>query len=491
MRADPRSRERDDPAGLWAPELRALTCGLVLGATLIAVEALAVVTIAPGVVRDLGGLDLYGWIFSSFMLASLIGAVAGGREADRGGPAPPFLGGLVLFALGLLIAGCATSIGVLVLGRAVQGLGAGAVGSVSYVVVGRALPESLRPRMMAVLSSAWVLPGLLAPVLSAAVASLLGWRWVFLGLLPLILLAGSLAAPALLRLGPPGRTRPAPEQRLRHALLAAGGCALALAAVGAQDGPASLAMLAAGMCAAVAGLHRLLPAGTLRARPGLPAVILGRGLLTFAFFGADSFIALTITAVLHRGSAAAGAAITASTLAWTAGAWLQVRLGRSIEGRRLVRGGLALLLAGIAGMIASLAPGTPLVAPVAAWTLAGAGMGLAYAPTSLMMLREASTGREGWAAASLSLADVLGTALGAGVGGAAIAAGSAHGWPLTTSLAIAFAAAGCAGVAGLALGGRLPSTLAARAPAAVGARAPVAAKASAAARAPASASARP
>ncbi len=452
--------------------MRGLTCGLVLGATVIAAEALAVVTIAPGVVRDLGGLRLYGWIFTSFMLASPVGAVAGGKAADRGGPARPFLGGLALFAAGLLLAGGATSIGVLLLARTIQGLGAGAVGAVSYVAVGRAVSESLRPRMMAVLSSAWVLPGLIAPAASAAVASVLGWRWVFLGLLPLVVLAALLAAPALLELGAPERSKPAAEHRLRHALLAVAGIALALAGLGAGAGAASFAMVAAGACAGVAGLLRVLPAGTLGARPGLPAVILGRGLLTFAFFGADSFIALTITAVLHRGTGAAGVAITASTLAWSAGAWLQVRLGRSVEGRRLVRAGLALLLAGIAGMIASLAPGAPIAAPVAAWTLAGVGMGLAYAPTSLMMLREARAGREGWAAASLNLADVLGTALGAGIGGAAIAAGFANAWPLTTSLAIAFSAAAGAAVAGLALAGRLPATLPASTPAAAAKVAP-------------------
>jgi hypothetical protein len=74
----------------------------------------------------------------------------------------------------------------------------------------------------------------------------------------------------------------------------------------------------------------------------------------------------------------------------------------------------------------------------------------------LMMLREAPEGREGWASASLSLSDVLGSALGAGVGGAAIAAGASRGWPLSTGVAIAFA--GPAAVAGVAivLSGRLP-----------------------------------
>src|SRR2546430_10979212 len=79
--------------GLWAPQRRALTTGLVLTITFVASEALAVVTVMPVVARDLGGLRLYGWVFSAFMLGSVVGIVAAGREADRRGPAGPFLAG--------------------------------------------------------------------------------------------------------------------------------------------------------------------------------------------------------------------------------------------------------------------------------------------------------------------------------------------------------------------------------------------------------------
>src|ERR1700755_894337 len=79
--------------GLWAPQRRALTTGLVLTITFVASEALAVVTVMPVVARDLGGLRLYGWVFSGFMLGSVVGIVAAGREADRRGPAVPFRAG--------------------------------------------------------------------------------------------------------------------------------------------------------------------------------------------------------------------------------------------------------------------------------------------------------------------------------------------------------------------------------------------------------------
>src|SRR5580700_11160283 len=188
--------------GLWSPQRRALTVGLVLTITFIASEALAVVTIMPVVARDLNGVSLYGWVFTAFMLGSLVGIVAAGRQADKFGPARPFLGGVLLFGAGLTIAGLAPSMAVLVAGRALQGIGAGAVPAVAYVAIGRSLPEHLRARMMAVLSTAWVVPGLVGPALAAGVAALVGWRWVFLGLLPLVAVTASLAMPALFRIGP-------------------------------------------------------------------------------------------------------------------------------------------------------------------------------------------------------------------------------------------------------------------------------------------------
>src|SRR6266702_4911728 len=93
--------------GLFAPARRALTVGLVLTVTLVAFEALAVITILPAVKDDLGGLRLYGWVTSAFFLGTLVGIVVAGEQADRRGPAPPFLLGIVLFSIGLAIGGLA------------------------------------------------------------------------------------------------------------------------------------------------------------------------------------------------------------------------------------------------------------------------------------------------------------------------------------------------------------------------------------------------
>jgi MFS family permease len=459
--------------GLMAPERRALTVGLVLTITFVASEALAVVTVMPVVARDLGGLSLYGWVFSGFMLGSVVGIVAAGREADRRGPAVPFVAGVVLFGSGLAVAGLAPSMGVLVAGRVLQGVGAGAVPSVAYAAIGRSLPTSLRARMMAVLSTAWVAPGLAGPAISAEVARLFGWRWVFLGLLPIVAVAGGIAVPALIRLGPPATAEGpgkfntaagAKEHRMIDGLRTAAGATMILAGLSlvAGAGPGRLAgvlgglgLITAGAAVGLPALRRLVPPGTLAARPGLPATILTRGLLTFTFFGADAYVTLTMTVVRHRTPVLAGIAVTGATLAWTVGAWVQARLSDTWAGRRLVRCGLVTVLAGIAGMVLVLQPAVPVAEGLAAWTVAGLGMGLAYAPISLMMLRNAPPGQEGRVSASLNLADVLGTAIGIGVGGAAVAAAASH--DLRLGLTVAFTAAAAVGLAALAVTRRLPA----------------------------------
>ncbi|HEV7605155.1 MAG TPA: MFS transporter, partial [Candidatus Limnocylindrales bacterium] len=182
---------------LWRPDRRPLTLGLVLTITLVGFEALAISTVMPIVARELGGLELYGWVFSAFFLGSLIGIVVVGAAIDRGGLALPFAAGLGLFAIGLLGGGVAPSMPLLVAARFLQGLGAGTIQPIAYVAIGRTLPDALRPRMFATLSTAWILPGVIGPAIAGTVGEAFGWRYVFLGLLPLIALAGLLTLGAL------------------------------------------------------------------------------------------------------------------------------------------------------------------------------------------------------------------------------------------------------------------------------------------------------
>jgi MFS family permease len=464
------------PGGVWAPERRSLTVGLVLAVTLVAFEALAIATILPVVSRHLGDLRLYGWVFSAFMLSSLIGIVLAGTLADRVPLGRPMLAGLALFALGLVIGGTAPDMLVLVAGRAVQGLGAGVVPAVAYVAISRGYPEGCRPRMFAVLSTAWVIPGLIGPAVAALVATAVGWRWVFLGLLPLVAAAGVLAVLALRHV--PARTGQAgtgqagtgqagaepaddasrPAAPYLPVLGVVAGAGVALTAVTSGNLPSIAAGVIAGGVLLAASLRRLTPPGTLTARRGLPATILSRGLLTCCFFAGDAYVPYAITSVRHAPTGLAALALTVTTLTWTAGSWVQARWITRVGPRRLVRCGEGLVLAGLGLMSAVLLPSVPPAFGVLAWAVAGAGIGLAYAPLSVTALDRAAAGEEGRVTSGLQLCDVLGQALGTGVAGAIVAA-AAGALDHRAGVALAFAAALAVSVVALAVGARLPAQL--------------------------------
>lgn len=462
-----------DPAvvgGLFSAGRRALTAGLVMTVTLIAFEALAISTVMPVVAAELGGLDLYGWVFSVFFLGNLIGIVVVGGLVDRGGLILPLAVGLGLFSIGLVVGGLAPSMPVLVAGRLFQGLGAGAIPPIAYVSIGRALPEDLRPQMFAVLSTAWVLPGVIGPAIAGLIAEHTSWRAVFLGLLPLIALAAVVTLPAIRAAVPTGAEANRGElnrgsvissaetemrRRLPLALVLALGAAFLVAGLASgtllPGGPVALG----GILLVLPTFRRLTPPGTLHAARGLPAAVLLRGLLTFAFFCADAYVTLALQHWRGLSPSVAGIALTGATLSWAAGAWVQARRFEALGARRLVRSGFAVVVVGIAGFALVLVPAVPVVMGLAAWTLAGFGMGLAYAPLSLTVLREAAPGGEGAAASGLQLSDVLGIALGTGVGGALVAIGARAGLDPWVGLLGAFAVGAAVGLIGLAVAGRL------------------------------------
>jgi MFS family permease len=218
-------------------------------------------------------------------------------------------------------------------------------------------------------------------------------------------------------------------------------------------------LIVVGALVGVRPFTRLVPAGTLRARAGLPADVLARGVLTFAFFGTDAFVPLLIQNVRHESVTYTGVVLTASTLSWTAAAWVQQHFVHRRGPRFFVRLGFGLIALGIVGVAAALSAAVPVGTIVVSWSIGAAGMGCAYAPLSLVMLDAAEPGREGAASASLQLSDQLGFALGTGVAGAAVALGEVSGWVESTSLLVGAAITGTVAVLGLVLAGRLPPRL--------------------------------
>ena len=441
--------------GLLSGERRALTIGLVFLVTLVAFEGLAVATALPVVSRDLGGLGLYGLVFSSYMLTNLVGITFAGQQADHGAPAAAFAGGLALFGVGLVISGSAPSMAVMVAGRAVQGFGGGCISTVAYVTIARGYEEELRPRMFAVMSSAWVLPGIVGPALAGAVAEHLSWRLVFLGLLPLLPLNMMMTLPAIRRLGPPPPTESRP--RLAHAVRLAVGAGMVVGGLAVRFLPAAAALVAVGAVIAVPALRRLMPEGTLRAAPGLPAAIVCVGLTCVAFFGAEAFLPLSLNEVRGQSPTLAGLALTAATLTWTTGSWINARRAKVWTLRSATVGGLMLVALGIAVAGSTAYSGVPVVAAAIGWGIGGLGMGVAWQTLTLTVLSEAEEENVGASSAALNLSNVLGIALGTGLGGAIVAAGDSANWGTATSVGTIFAVMFVVALLAAATAGRLPA----------------------------------
>jgi MFS family permease len=431
------------PEGLLRGRYRTPTLGIVLVVTLLAFEQMAVGTVMPVTARELDGLALYAWGFSATLIASVLALVLAGGWSDRSGPVRPLMTGLATFVAGLAVAGAAPAMWVFVLGRAVQGFGSGLAMVPLYVLIARVYPESLRPRVFAALSAAWVLPSLLGPALGGAVAEHAGWRWVFLGMIPLVVPPAVMLVPALRRVRSSAGTAPAERDtaRLMAAVMAAAGAAVLLYVL---DHPrwVLLPVGAAAVAALGYALVRLLPAGTLRMRRGLPSVVLTRGLLAGAFFGTDAFIPLALTSLHGFTPTQAGVVLMVASLGWSAASQYQ---GRSNRPRPfLVLAGAGFVTAGVVAVaVTAQLPGW-WTAP--AWILGGIGMGLAVGSLSVLLLELSPEGRQGVNSSSLQIADMLGSSLVIGLAGAVVTGFGADrlrpGLAVAGALAAAIAALG-------------------------------------------------
>src|SRR5690606_16129267 len=163
--------------GVWHPRYVWVTVGAVAMIFLAAMQALAVTTVMPVVSADLGGQNLYAVAFAGTLATSVIGMVGLGAWCDRRDPVMPLATAVALFVAGLVVAGIAPTMEVLVAGRLLQGLGTGGMTVSLYVVVARVYPGALHGRVFAAFSAAWVVPSLIGPFLAGAVADYLHWRW--------------------------------------------------------------------------------------------------------------------------------------------------------------------------------------------------------------------------------------------------------------------------------------------------------------------------
>lgn len=396
--------------GIWSPQFVWVTVGAVAMIFLAAIQSLAVTTVMPVVSADLDGAALYAIAFSGTLATGVIGMVAVGAWSDRSGPVWPLTASVVLFVGGLIVAGLAPTMEVLVIGRLIQGLGTGGQTVALYVVVARVYPPAIHGRVFAAFSAAWVVPSLIGPFLAGAVTEYIHWRWVFLGVAALTVLAYIMVATRLwgtpLDTEHPSTARIGP--RLACAVAVAVG-ALALSLAG-ELGPFAIPTVVASVIVIAFAVRPLLPRRTLTAARGLPSVVLMRGLIAGALFGAEIYVPYLLIDEYDFSPTWAGLGLTAAALTWAAAADVQGRFGDRIGNTRITVFGVAQLATATAICALSATFHLHPLIIVIGWAFAGSGMGLMYPRLTVLTLAYSTPRDQGFNSSALSISDSVGAA---------------------------------------------------------------------------------
>ena len=410
-RSSTRSSARETAPGLFSREYLWITIGSCALVFLGAFESLAVTTIMPVVSAQLHGASLYALAFAGPLATSVIGMVVSGNWSDRRGPKLPLYTSSVLFAAGLVIAGTANTMAVLVAGRLVQGLGTGAVIVALYVVVARVYPPRLHPSIFAGFAAAWVIPSLIGPLAAGAITELFTWHWVFLSVVGLVIVATVMVVPALHGLAHHESETPIPWafSRILWSVVAA----VAVLALSLVSELKDVGGVLAGIAAVVAiiAARPLLTPGTLRARRGLPSVILLRGVAAAAFFGAEVYVPYLLIQNYEFSPSLAGLALTGGGLSWAGASWLQSRLSRTLTNSVYTTMGSALTLFAILTAFSTALFYLPPWVVIVGWVVGGGGMGLMYPRISTMTLALSTPSNQGFNSSAMSIADSMGSSL--------------------------------------------------------------------------------
>jgi MFS family permease len=421
---------------------RVLSLGIFAIIVVIAFEFMAVATALPVAARELGGLSFYAWALTGFLGAAMFSTGVGGGVCDRIGPRLPLIGGCLGFSAGLVVSGLATSMTMLICGRVVQGLGAGLTIVSVYVVIGQCYPESLRPKVMSMIATAWVVPSVIGPFLAGGLTQYVSWRWAFLSIAPVVPIPLAVVLP---RISGARRAQPTQTGRVGLALaMAVGAGVLQWAGLEAEDRRWALAVSAAlvGLALVVFGALRLFPPGTLRARRGLPSVVAFRGVIAGGFFGCEAYVPLML--VEHRGATPtlAGLAVATTALGWASGSWWQGRSTLRTRRSGLVRAGATVAALGVAVTGSACIVTSSLVVP--AWlagvglAIGGLGMGLSMSSNSVLLFNLSPPEEQGRNSAALQISDSLGGLVVIGAGGVFYALWR-HSWPATQVFGLMFA----------------------------------------------------
>jgi EmrB/QacA subfamily drug resistance transporter len=416
--------------------------GVVLSIFLAAMESTVVATAMPTVVQSLGGLEVYSWVFSGFLLTSTVTMPLWGRLSDLYGRRPMFLTGLTVFLSGSALSGLAQSMTQLIAFRVWQGVGAGSLMTLGMTVVGELFGLERRARMQGYISGVWGVASLCGPMIGGLLTDHASWRWVFYINLPFGLVAMALITTGL---RPGDGPRPRPVIDYAGVILFTAGVAgllvgvLEAGRVAAWSHPRVLGPLAVGAVALAAfwpverrAREPILPLRLFRERMVMAACTTGF-LAGMAMFGAISFVPLFLQNVRGMSATAAGAVLIPFVLGWVALSVTSARLVLRLGYRILVVVGMACLTVAfvlLGRWSSSLSQGEAMRDML----LAGVGMGLNMVPM-LIAVQSAVTRSDLGAATSMTqFFRTVGGAVGLSLMGAVMARRLANGLPMAEAM---------------------------------------------------------
>lgn len=413
----------------------AVTIAVILATFLAALDTTVVGTAMPTIIGTLGGLALYSWVFSAYLLTSTTTVPVYGRLADMYGRKPIFFLGVVLFLGGSALCGAATTMEQMILFRALQGLGAGAVVPASITVVGDIYSVRERAQIQGLLSGVWGVSAVVGPTAGGLIVDHVGWRWVFYVNLPFGLISAMLIWIFL--------HERVPRQRRSVDYVGAGaltlGVSLLLLGILASDGagwgssPRQSWWLAlvGSVLLALFLLHEMRTAEPLLPIPLFKHRVVSISyaanvLMGAALMGFSSFVPPFVQGVQGGTAMSAGATLASMSIGWPIGSTLSGRLLVRCGYRPMVLLGSGLVLAGSL-MMAMVGSDTPQPYIVAAVMVTGLGMGFGATSFLVAVQSSVSWGERGIATASIQFFRSIGGAVGVALMGALMNVGLAEG----------------------------------------------------------------
>jgi multidrug resistance protein len=398
---------------------------VMLSTGLVAIDATVLATAIPSIVGDLGGFHQFPWLFSAYLLGQAVTVPIYAKLSDMFGRKPIMLLGIAMFLLGSILCATAWNMLALIIFRAIQGIGAGAVQPTAMTIVGDIYTVAERARVQGYLASVWAISSVVGPMLGGVFSQLGIWRGVFIINIPLCLLAAWMFNRHFHEtITPRHRTVDA----LGALLLASAMTSLVLAVLGggqswAWDSAPSIGAFTAGvvLLAAFVLVERR------AAEPIMPLWVFSRRLLcvtTIVAFGVGailmgltSYVPTYLEGSLHVRPIVAGAALAALTIGWPTTAALAGKLYLRWGFKKTAVVGAALVTTGASVLVVM--AHRPNVAVVAAVCFViGAGMGLLAVPTIIAAQSSVDWNERGVVTGNNMFARSLGSAVGVAIFGA-------------------------------------------------------------------------